>query len=159
MLRLEGLTCRYGHVTALSGLSLEIAQGELVALIGSNGAGKTTTLKAISGLLRPSEGRILFEGEDIAGAQPRSIIARGIAHCPEGRRVFPQMSVRENLEMGCYLRADARGIRARSGSRICAFPDLGSAEKPGGGYAVGRRTANASDQPGADVAPAPHPVR
>src|ERR1700690_3570512 len=84
VLRLERITCRYGHVTALAGLSIEIARGELVVLIGSNGAGKTTTLKAISGILRPSEGRILFEGEDICGIAPRRIVARGIAHCPEG---------------------------------------------------------------------------
>jgi branched-chain amino acid transport system ATP-binding protein len=124
MLRLEGVTCRYGHVTALSGLSIDVAHGELVALIGSNGAGKTTTLKAISGLLRPAAGRILFEGEDIAGARPRSIVARGIAHCPEGRRVFPQMSVRENLEMGCYLRTGARSIADDLDREYARFPIL-----------------------------------
>jgi branched-chain amino acid transport system ATP-binding protein len=124
VLRLEGVTCRYGHVTALVGLSIEIGRGELVALIGSNGAGKTTTLKAISGLLRPAEGRIVFEGEDIGGAPPRSIIARGIAHCPEGRRVFPQMSVRENLEMGCYLRVDAGVIEQDLKREYARFPIL-----------------------------------
>ena len=124
MLRLEGLTCRYGHVTALAGLSLEVRRGELVALIGSNGAGKTTALKAISGLLRPALGRIVFEDEDIAGKMPRSIVARGIAHCPEGRRVFPQMSVRENLEMGCYLRSDKHTIEQDIDRQYARFPIL-----------------------------------
>ncbi len=137
MLRLEGLTCRYGHVTALSGLSLEVAQGELVALIGSNGAGKSTTLKAISGLLRPAEGRIVFEGESISGAAPRSIIARGIAHCPEGRRVFAQMSVRENLEMGCYLRSDARAIQQDLDREYARFPILAQRRNQAAGMLSG----------------------
>src|SRR5579883_2211321 len=124
MLRLENVTCRYGHVTAVAGLSLEVAQGELVALIGSNGAGKTTTLKAISGLLRPAEGRVLFEGKEIGGAKPKSIIALGIAHCPEGRRVFPHMSVRENLEMGCYLRNDAGAMAQDLEREYARFPIL-----------------------------------
>jgi branched-chain amino acid transport system ATP-binding protein len=124
VLRLEGLTCRYGHVTALAGLSLEVRRGELVALIGSNGAGKTTALKAISGLLHPAQGRIIFEDEDIAGAVPRSIVARGIAHCPEGRRVFPQMSVRENLEMGCFLRSDKLAIEQDLKREYSRFPIL-----------------------------------
>jgi branched-chain amino acid transport system ATP-binding protein len=110
VLKVEGLVCRYGKVAAVRGLSLEVRQGELVSLIGANGAGKTTTLKAISGLLRPAEGRIAFQGEDITRASPKRILELGIAHCPEGRRVFPHMSVLENLEMGCYLRTDHAGI-------------------------------------------------
>jgi len=106
VLKVEGLVCRYGKVAAVRELSMEVRQGELVSLIGANGAGKTTTLKAISGLLAPAAGRIVFEGVDITRAAPRRILQLGIAHCPEGRRVFPYMSVLENLEMGCYLRSD-----------------------------------------------------
>ena len=110
MLEIEGLECRYGKVIALRDLTLEVREGELVTLIGANGAGKTTTLKAISGILRPAAGRIVFEGEDITHASARAILAKGIAHCPEGRHVFPYMSVQENLDMGCYLRRDPVGI-------------------------------------------------
>ncbi|NIR32631.1 MAG: ABC transporter ATP-binding protein [Gammaproteobacteria bacterium] len=110
MLEVADLACRYGKVTAVRAVSLEIARGELVTLIGANGAGKTTTLRAISGLLSPAQGRIVFDGVDITRGSPRDILARGIAHCPEGRRVFPYMSVQENLEMGCYLRRDREGV-------------------------------------------------
>ncbi len=110
MLEIEGLECRYGKVSAVRNLTLEVREGELVTLIGANGAGKTTTLKAISGILPPAAGRIAFDGEDITRASARAILAKGIAHCPEGRHVFPYMSVQENLDMGCYLRRDPGGI-------------------------------------------------
>ena len=110
MLEIDGLHCRYGKVSAVRDLTLEVKEGELVTLIGANGAGKTTTLKAISGLLAPAAGRIVFDGEDITGAAPRTILARGIAHCPEGRHIFPDMTVQENLDMGCYLRKEPGGI-------------------------------------------------
>ena len=99
-------------------------QGELVSLIGANGAGKTTTLKAISGVLAPSAGRIVFDGEDITRASARRVLELGIAHCPEGRRVFPYMTVRENLEMGCYLRRDKAGIEADLDRLYERFPIL-----------------------------------
>ena len=124
MLKVEGLTCRYGKVAAVRELSVEVREGELVSLIGANGAGKTTTLKAISGVLAPVAGRITFRGEDITHAGARRVLQLGIAHCPEGRRVFPYMTVAENLEMGCYLRADAEGI-ARDMARLFErFPIL-----------------------------------
>ena len=110
MLEIEGLVCRYAKVNAVRNLSLEVREGELVTLIGANGAGKTTTLKAIPGTLSPAEGRIIFDGEDITRGSPRTILTRGIAHCPEGRHVFPYMTVQENLDMGCYLRRDQEGI-------------------------------------------------
>ncbi len=110
MLEIEGLVCRYGKVNAVRGLSLRVKKGELVSLIGANGAGKTTTLKAISGILKPAGGRIFFDGEEIQNASARSILARGIAHCPEGRRIFPYLTVQENLDMGAYLRRDADGV-------------------------------------------------
>jgi len=124
VLKVEGLTCRYGKVAAVRELSIEVNQGELVSLIGANGAGKTTTLRAISGVLAPAAGRITFLGEDITRAAPKRILQLGIAHCPEGRRVFPYMTVAENLEMGCYLRADAAGIAADLAQLYDRFPVL-----------------------------------
>jgi branched-chain amino acid transport system ATP-binding protein len=124
VLTVEGLECRYGKVAAVRDLSLEVGRGELVSLIGANGAGKTTTLKAISGVLAPSSGRIVFEGEDITRASARRVLELGIAHCPEGRRVFPYMTVRENLEMGCYLRKDRAGIEADLARLYERFPIL-----------------------------------
>jgi branched-chain amino acid transport system ATP-binding protein len=124
MLRLEGVVAGYGGPPALQGVSLEVRQGELVSLIGANGAGKSTTLKTISGLLSPGAGTISFEGAPIGGRSPRAILARGIAHCPEGRRVFPHLTVRENLEMGALLRTDRAAI-ARDLDAMCdRFPRL-----------------------------------
>ena len=124
MLSVEGLECRYGKVAAVRDLSLEVRKGELVSLIGANGAGKTTALKAISGVLAPSAGRIVFEGVDITRASARRVLELGIAHCPEGRRMFPYMTVRENLEMGCYLRKDKAGIEADMHRVYERFPIL-----------------------------------
>jgi branched-chain amino acid transport system ATP-binding protein len=124
VLTVEGLECRYGKVAAVRDLSLEVRKGELVSLIGANGAGKTTTLKAISGVLAPRAGRIVFEGEDITRASARRVLELGIAHCPEGRRVFPYMTVRENLEMGCYLRKDKARIEADMRRLYERFPIL-----------------------------------
>ena len=124
MLALEALECRYGKVQAVRSLSIEVRPGELVTLIGANGAGKTTTLKAISGIVKPYAGKILFEGRDITSATPRDILALGIAHCPEGRRVFPYMTVRENLEMGSYLRSDAAEVEADMDKLFDRFPIL-----------------------------------
>jgi len=124
VLSVESLECRYGKVAAVRGLSLEVRKGELVSLIGANGAGKTTTLKAISGVLRAFGGKVTFDGEDITNASARRVLSLGIAHCPEGRRVFPYMTVRENLEMGCYLRSDRAGIEADLERLYERFPIL-----------------------------------
>ncbi len=124
MLTVEDLHCRYGRVAAVRDLSIAVHRAELVVLIGANGAGKTTTLKAISGLLRPVAGKICFEGEDVTGCSPRRMLALGVAHCPEGRRVFPYMSVRENLQMGCYLRSDSAGIERDMKRLFDRFPIL-----------------------------------
>jgi branched-chain amino acid transport system ATP-binding protein len=110
VLELRDVVCRYGQVTAVKGISLVVGRGQLVALIGANGAGKSTTLRAISGLLPPAAGKIVFDGTDITNASARKILSLGIAHCPEGRHVFPHMTVEENLEMGSYLRTDRKGI-------------------------------------------------
>ena len=124
MLEVEGLTCCYGKVVAVRELSLRVGEGELVTLIGANGAGKTTTLKAVSGLIQPTAGRVTFLGQDITRASARRILALGMAHCPEGRRIFPYMSVRENLEMGCYLRGDKAQIAADLEGLLARFPIL-----------------------------------
>jgi branched-chain amino acid transport system ATP-binding protein len=109
---------------AVKGVSLAVQQGQLVALIGANGAGKTTLLRTISGLLRPTRGAVVFQGRDITKASARAILSLGIAHCPEGRRVFPELTVLENLEMGSYLRSDA-GVVAEDLERIFdEFPRL-----------------------------------
>ena len=107
LLALEDVEVYYGNIRAIRGVSLEVRRGEVVTLIGSNGAGKSTTLRAISGLARPRAGRILLEGDRIDGMRPHEIVARGVSQSPEGRHVFPRMSVRENLEMGAFTRKGA----------------------------------------------------
>ena len=108
MLKIDDLHVHYGRVHVLRGISLEVPDGSVVALLGANGAGKTTTLKAISGILKPTRGTIRFDGEEISRLDAAAIVARGIIHCPEGRQVFPELSVRENLVLGSYARGDAR---------------------------------------------------
>jgi branched-chain amino acid transport system ATP-binding protein len=108
MLELEALRVSYGYSEVLKGISLAVRKGEIVALIGSNGAGKTTTLSAISGLLRPLSGRILWQGQDLRGWSVERIVRSGIAHCPEGRRIFPGLTVRENLVSGTAARPDGK---------------------------------------------------
>jgi branched-chain amino acid transport system ATP-binding protein len=124
VLTVEALSCRYGKVEAVRDLTISVEKAELVTLIGANGAGKTTTLRAISGVLPPAAGRITFLGEDITRASARRILQMGVAHCPEGRRVFPYMTVAENLEMGCYLRRDLAGIASDLDRLYARFPIL-----------------------------------
>jgi len=107
MLEVQEIQVYYGKIHALKGISLQVDKGEIVALLGNNGAGKTTTLKTISALLRPRSGRVLLEGEPIHDLPPHEIVARGVAHAPEGRKIFNRLTVTENLEMGAYLRSDA----------------------------------------------------
>jgi branched-chain amino acid transport system ATP-binding protein len=121
---LEDVHAGYGPITALRGLHLTVAPGELVCLIGANGAGKSSTLRAISGLLAPSQGRIVFDGREIQGEAPAGILKSGIAHCPEGRRVFPHMTVEENLAMGAYVRSDRTAIAADVAAVGRHFPIL-----------------------------------
>ena len=137
MLELRDVVCRYGPVKVLKGISITVGRGRLVALIGANGAGKTTTLKAISGLLHPSAGTIVFDGHDITHASPRAILSLGIAHCPEGRHVFPQMTVLENLEMGCYLRTDRREMAADMMRIFEQFPRLAERRQQAAGTLSG----------------------
>jgi branched-chain amino acid transport system ATP-binding protein len=112
MLEITGLDVCYGGIRALNGLSLNVPEGSIVTLIGANGAGKSTTLRAISGLVPPAAGSIRFDGKEIAGWPPHKIVADGLAHVPEGRLVFPELNVRENLLMGAYLRRDRKEIAA-----------------------------------------------
>jgi branched-chain amino acid transport system ATP-binding protein len=108
VLKVESIDVAYGEIRALKGVGLEVGQGEIVTILGNNGAGKTTTLKTISGLLHPTRGTITLENESLLDVPPHAIVSRGIAHVPEGRRIFNRLTVRENLTMGAYLRNDAR---------------------------------------------------
>jgi branched-chain amino acid transport system ATP-binding protein len=137
VLELRDVVCRYGLMTALKGISLTVGKGQLVALIGANGAGKTTTLRAISGLLHPTAGSIVFDGNDITHASARAILSLGIAHCPEGRHVFPQMTVLENLEMGCYLRSARAEIAADMARIFDEFPRLAERRQQAAGTLSG----------------------
>jgi branched-chain amino acid transport system ATP-binding protein len=110
LLELEDLHVRYGGIEAVKGISLRVSEGEVVTLIGGNGAGKTTTLKTISGVKRPSSGRILLRGQEIHSRNAHEIVALGVCQAPEGRRIFPRMTVRENLEMGAYGRRDRAAV-------------------------------------------------
>jgi branched-chain amino acid transport system ATP-binding protein len=106
LLEVDDIHTFYGNIEALKGISLTVDEGEIVTLIGSNGAGKSTTLRSISGMTPPRQGTIRFNGEEISGVPPQNIVQRGISQSPEGRHVFPRMTVRENLDMGAYLRRD-----------------------------------------------------
>jgi branched-chain amino acid transport system ATP-binding protein len=111
MLTVENLNVHYGAIHALKGISVNVEQGEIVTLIGANGAGKSTLLKTISGLLRPTSGKIVFENQSIGGKPAQMIVKAGLSHCPEGRRVFANLTVEENLLLGAYLRKDKQGIK------------------------------------------------
>ncbi|MEW6399589.1 MAG: ABC transporter ATP-binding protein [Bacillota bacterium] len=124
MLALTDVRVNYGSVRALKSISLEVREGEIVTLIGANGAGKTTTLKAISGLARPASGRIVFDSVDITRMRPASIVNLGISQVPEGRRVFPRMTVLENLEMGAFRRRDRQRVREDLDTVFGYFPIL-----------------------------------
>ncbi|MDB5632535.1 MAG: transporter ATP-binding protein, partial [Tardiphaga sp.] len=137
MLEIRDMVCAYGQVTALKGVTLSVKAGQLVALIGANGAGKSTTLRAISGLVPQRSGSMIFEGEDITGASPQRVLTRGIAHCPEGRRVFPHMTVAENLDMGAYLRSDTSAIAADRDRIYGEFPRLADRKKQAAGTLSG----------------------
>jgi branched-chain amino acid transport system ATP-binding protein len=129
VLELRNLDVHYGTVAAIRGLSLTLAAGTIGSIIGSNGAGKSTTLRAISGLVRPSGGEVWFDGARIDRLDSKSIVARGIAHVPEGRRVFPELTVEENLRIGGYLRRDRVALN-RDFEDICAeFPRLAERRK------------------------------
>jgi ABC-type branched-subunit amino acid transport system ATPase component len=124
LLRAEGLTAGYGKMAILHDVTLDVRAGEMVSVIGPNGAGKSTAFKTIVGFLRPSTGRVLFDGQDITGLRPDQVLPRGLAYVPQGRIVFPQMTVLENLEMGAYIERDGRRIRAALERVYRLFPVL-----------------------------------
>jgi branched-chain amino acid transport system ATP-binding protein len=137
VLQVEGIHTYYGAIEALKGITLEVHEGEIVTLIGSNGAGKTTTLRSISGIVPPRTGRIIFRGEEIQGLAGHEVASIGIAHSPEGRRIFPRMTVLENLEMGAFTRKDSKGIREDVERVYSLFPRLREREKQKGGTMSG----------------------
>ena len=129
MLEIKNLTVCYGAISALQGISLSVPSGSIVTLIGSNGAGKTTTLKTISGLLKPKAGEIIYDGKNIAGLPPHEIVALGLSHVPEGRMIFANLSVLENLQMGAYLVRDKKVVRRELESVFATFPRLKEREQ------------------------------
>ncbi|HET7670150.1 MAG TPA: ABC transporter ATP-binding protein [Burkholderiales bacterium] len=138
MLRIDAVHAGYGDVPVLWGVDLAVERGTIACLVGSNGAGKTTLLRAVSGLLRPTRGRIVFEGRDLAGAPPEQVLDAGIAHVPEGRRLFGAMSVRDNLLMGAYLRSDGAGAVAADLERMYTlFPILRERQRQDAGTLSG----------------------
>ena len=124
MLRVEGLSAHYGGIHALQGIGLEVKDGSIVSLIGANGAGKSTTLKAIVGLVKPSGGTVSWNGEALTGLATKDIVSRGVCLVPEGRRVFPNLTVDENLTLGAYSRSDKPGIAADRTKVFDLFPRL-----------------------------------
>jgi branched-chain amino acid transport system ATP-binding protein len=137
MLTLDNVSVNYGAIEALTGISMRVEAGEVVTLIGANGAGKTTTLRTITGLLSPREGKVTFEGEDISGRATHKLVAKGISMSPEGRGVFANLSVRENLLMGAYLKTDKRAIAADMERAFVMFPRLKERESQKAGTLSG----------------------
>lgn len=129
MLKVDNISAAYGKALALKEVSLRVEKGEIVSLIGANGAGKTTTLRVISGMIRPLKGEVTFEGRSIVGLEPYQITSIGIIHVPEGRGLFPEMTVRENLEMGAFLRTDKDSISEDLEFVYSLFPVLKEREK------------------------------
>jgi len=133
VLVLNDIHARYGAITALRGISLKVDQGELVALIGVNGAGKSTTLSTIAGVLKPVQGQITFQGNSLAGKSPEQIVRLGIAMVPEGRDIFPSLTVEENLRLGAYIRGDRAEYKRDLDEMFQLFPILSSRiNQPGG---------------------------
>lgn len=124
MLELKNITVNYGSIVALHDVSLQVEQGSIVTLIGANGAGKSTTLRTISGLLKPTQGSILYDGQEIAGEAAHKIVARGLSHVPEGRMIFANLSVHENLLLGAYLRKDRSKLKNEFDYIFGMFPRL-----------------------------------
>jgi branched-chain amino acid transport system ATP-binding protein len=137
MLKLENVQSGYGSIVALRGISLEINQGEIITLIGANGAGKSTTLMTISGVVRCRAGKILLNGEEIQGLDTDAIVKRGICQVPEGRHIFPQLTVRENLDMGAFLRKDRKQIKEDLDYVYSLFPILAERRNQDGGTLSG----------------------
>ncbi|MES9876029.1 MAG: ABC transporter ATP-binding protein [Candidatus Sedimenticola sp. PURPLELP] len=137
MLELKSVHTHYGNILALKGISLKITEGEIITLIGANGAGKSTTLMSISGITKPSSGEVLFNGKPIHRCSPDEIVSMGICQVPEGRHIFPLLSVQENLDMGAFLRKDKQGIREDLDYVFSLFPILAERQHQAGGTLSG----------------------
>ncbi|WP_371516574.1 ABC transporter ATP-binding protein [Kitasatospora sp. NBC_01300] len=137
LLEVEDLRVAYGKIEAVKGISFTVNQGEVTTLIGTNGAGKTTTLRTLSGLLKPTAGRISFDGQDLTTVPAHKIVALGLAHSPEGRHIFPRMTIEENLLLGAFLRADTAGITADVDRAYDLFPILGERRRQAAGTLSG----------------------
>ena len=137
MLKVTDLTVHYGAIEALHGISFEVNEGEIISLIGSNGAGKTTTLHALSNIVKKTRGTVMFEGQDITRLAPDSIVRTGLIQVPEGRRIFANMSVHENLELGAYTRTDRSGIKSDMEKVLTLFPRLKERIRQTGGTLSG----------------------
>ncbi|MFO7885207.1 MAG: ABC transporter ATP-binding protein [Desulfobacteraceae bacterium] len=137
MLKLSHIETFYGNIQALKSISIEVGQGEIIALIGANGAGKSTTLMTISGIIPPRTGEILFKGQPIQGTAPDKIVSMGISQVPEGRRIFPYLTVMENLDMGTFLRKDTEGIKQDMAYIFELFPILAERRHQAGGTLSG----------------------
>ncbi len=137
MLELKGINTYYGNIQALKNVDIRVDEGEIITLIGANGAGKSTTLMSVCGIVQPKSGEILFQGEEIQGMDPDVIVAHGISQVPEGRRIFPHLTVRENLDMGALLRRDTEGIRKDLDYVYELFPILAERRNQPGGTLSG----------------------
>ncbi|MBO8194594.1 ABC transporter ATP-binding protein [Streptomyces oryzae] len=137
LLEVEDLRVAYGKIEAVKGISFTVDAGEVVTLIGTNGAGKTTTLRTLSGLLRPVTGKITFEGLTLNGVSAHKIVSMGLAHSPEGRRIFPRLTIEENLQLGAFLRKDTDGITKDIDSNYERFPILGERRRQAAGTLSG----------------------
>ena len=137
MLKINNINSYYGNIQALKDVSIEISEGEIITLIGANGAGKTTTLMSISGLVPPRSGEILFQGKPITGLSPEKIVPMGLCQVPEGRHIFPLLTVMENLDMGAYLRRDKDGIKKDLDHMFDLFPILSERRHQAGGTLSG----------------------
>jgi branched-chain amino acid transport system ATP-binding protein len=137
LLEVEDLRVAYGKIEAVKGISFSVQQGEVVTLIGTNGAGKTTTLRTLSGLLKPLSGKITFDGKPLTGVPAHKIVAMGLAHSPEGRRIFPRLTIAENLQLGAFLRSDKAGIEKDIQRAYDLFPILGERRKQAAGTLSG----------------------
>ena len=137
LLSIQNVVAGYGPIEALKGVSLDVHGGEIVTLIGANGAGKSSTLMCVSGLLRARKGAVHFDGADITGFKPHTIVEEGLAQVPEGRKIFPRLTVLENLELGAYLRRDKQAIKTDLEKMYHLFPILGERRKQLGGTLSG----------------------
>ncbi|MFI7387553.1 ABC transporter ATP-binding protein [Streptomyces sp. NPDC049813] len=137
LLEVEDLKVAYGKIEAVKGISFTVEEGQVVTLIGTNGAGKTTTLRTLSGLLKPLSGKISFNGQPLNGIPAHKIVAMGLAHSPEGRRIFPRLSILENLQLGAFLRKDTAGIEKDLQRAYDLFPILGERRKQAAGTLSG----------------------